>query len=165
MDTPNTTNSPASTDAIDLLITDHKEVEALFKAYKRLVEADGDDEEKKQLALDICAKLTAHATIEEEIFYPAAREVLGDDEDLADEAEVEHASVKDLITKIEDSVPADALYDAMVKVLSEYIGHHVEEEEDEMFRKVRQSDLDLEALGGEMAQRKEELLAEMQEPQ
>lgn len=112
------TQKTASTDAIELLTADHKEVKALFKAYKQLVEADGDDEEKEQLALQICTKLTVHATVEEEIFYPAAREVLEDDEDLADEAEVEHASAKDLIAQIEESVPADALYDAKFKVLA-----------------------------------------------
>lgn len=160
-----TQKTPASTDAIELLTADHKEVRALFKAYRQLVDADGDDEEKSQLALEICTKLTVHATVEEEIFYPAARDVLEDDEDLADEAEVEHASAKDLILQIEESVPADALYDAKVKVLGEYIDHHVEEEEGEMFPKVRQSDLDLQALGEEMAQRKQALLAEMQEAQ
>jgi len=151
----------ASTDAIELLTTDHKEVKALFKAYRQLVEADGEDEEKEQLALEICTKLTVHATVEEEIFYPAARDVLDDEEDLADEAEVEHACAKDLIAQIEQSAPADALYDARVKVLSEYIDHHVAEEEGEMFPKLRQSDLDLGTLGEEMAQRKEELLDEM----
>jgi hypothetical protein len=155
----------ASPDAIALLTADHKEVKALFKAYQQLVQADGDDEEKQQLALDICAKLSVHATVEEEIFYPAARDVLRDDEDLADEAAVEHASARHLIAQIDAAVPADALYDAKVAVLGEYIDHHVEEEEGEMFPKLRQSGLDLQALGEAMAQRKEELLAEMEEPQ
>lgn len=154
-----------SADAIKLLTSDHKEVKALFKAYAQLVDANGEDEEKQQLALQICTKLTVHATVEEELFYPAAREVLEDDEDLADEAEVEHASAKDLIAQIMEAAPEDPLYDARVKVLGEYIEHHVEEEEGEMFPKIKQSDLDVDSLGQQMAQRKEELLAEMDEAQ
>ena len=96
----------ASTDAIEMLTADHKEVKALFKQYDELVEAEADDDEKQALAEQICQMLTVHATIEEEIFYPAAREVLGDDEDLVDEADVEHATAKDLIAQIEASSPA-----------------------------------------------------------
>ena len=152
-----------SSDAIKLLTTDHKEVKKLFKAYDQLVEADGDSDEKQELARQICTMLTAHATVEEELFYPAAREVLDDDEDLVDEADVEHSTAKDLIAQIEASTPDDPLYDAKVKVLGEYIDHHVKEEEGEMFPKVRKSDLDLDALGADMAARKEELLAELTE--
>lgn len=158
-----TSKTTAPTDAIKLLTADHKEVKALFKAYQQLVDAGGEDDEKQELALDICAKLTVHATVEEEIFYPAARAVLEDDEDLVDEADVEHACAKELIAQIEQSLPADLLYDAKVKVLGEYIAHHVEEEEGEMFPKIKQSDLDIDALGEEMAQRKEVLLTEMTE--
>jgi hemerythrin superfamily protein len=148
-------------DAIDLLTADHKDVKKLFKAYDKLVEADGDSEEKQAMALQICAMLTAHATAEEEIFYPAAREVLGEDEDLVDEADVEHASAKELIAQIEAGTPDDdPHYDAKVKVLGEYIDHHVKEEEGEMFPKVRKSDLDLDAIGEEIAARKAELLGD-----
>ena len=160
-----TPKTAASTDAIQLLTADHKEVKALFKAYGQLVDADGDDEEKQRLALEICAKLTVHATVEDELFYPAARDVLEDDEALVDEADVEHACAKDLIAQIMQSAPDDPLYDAKVKVLGEYIDHHVREEEREMFPKIRKSDLDVDALGEDMAQRKEELLAEMEEAQ
>lgn len=154
-----------SHDAIQLLTNDHKEVKKLFKAYDQLMEADGDNDEKQTLAQQICTMLTAHATVEEELFYPAAREVLADDEDLVDEADVEHASAKALIAQIESSTPEDPLYDAKVKVLGEYIDHHVKEEEGEMFPKVKKSDLDLEQLGADMAARKEELLAELTEGQ
>ena len=157
------TRKAAPADAIKLLTADHKEVKALFKAYQQLVDGDGEDEEKQQLALEICTKLTVHATVEEELFYPAAREVLEDDEDLVDEADVEHACAKELIAQIAESEPADPLYDAKVKVLGEYIDHHVKEEEDEMFPKVKRSSLDVDALGEEIAQRREILLAEMAE--
>lgn len=151
-------------DAIELLTADHKEVRGLFKAYEELVQADADPGEKQALALQICAMLTAHATAEEEFFYPAAREVLGDDEDLVDEADVEHASAKELIAQIEAGTPEDDLYDAKVKVLGEYIEHHVKEEEGEMFPRLRKSDLDLDALGEELAARKAELLGQADEP-
>lgn len=148
-------------DAIDLLIADHKEVKGLFKDYEKLVKADAESEEKQALALQICAMLTAHATVEEELFYPEARSVLGDDEDLVDEADVEHASAKELIAQIEAASPDDdAHYDAKVKVLGEYIDHHVKEEEGEMFPKLRKSELDLDAIGEEIAARKAELLGE-----
>jgi len=151
---------PAAPDAVDQLIADHKDVKALFKDYDTLVKAEAQAEDKQTIALQICTMLTAHATVEEELFYPAARSVLGDDEDLVDEADVEHASCKDLIAQIETASPDDPLYDAKVKVLSEYIAHHVKEEEGEMFPKVRKSDLDLDALGEDMADRKAELLGD-----
>jgi hemerythrin superfamily protein len=153
---------PAGDDAIALLTADHKDVKALFKQYDKLAESDADSEEKQALAQEICTMLTVHATVEEEIFYPAAREVLGEDEDLVDEADVEHASAKDLIAQIEDSGPdEDALFDAKVKVLGEYIDHHVKEEEGEMFPKVKKAKLDTAALGAEIAARKAELMSEL----
>lgn len=155
-------SAEAPVDAIKLLMQDHKEVKALFKQYDKLVEAEGDDADKQQIAQDICMKLTAHAAAEEEIFYPAAREVLGEDVDLVDEADVEHASAKELIAQLEASSPGDDdHYDAKVKVLGEYIEHHVKEEESEMFPKIKKSDLDLDALGHEIAVRKEEILTEL----
>jgi len=151
-------------DAIELLMNDHREVKALFKQYDKLVKAEADAGEKQVVAAQICVMLTAHATAEEEIFYPRAREVLGEDEDLVDEADVEHASAKELIAQIEAGSPDDPLYDAKVKVLGEYIDHHVKEEEGEMFPKVRKSDLDLDAIGEEIAARKAELMGEDSEP-
>ena len=151
------TGKSASQDAIALLTQDHEDVNALFERYEELVDEEASDEDRKDLAEQICTMLTVHATIEEEIFYPAARDGL-DDEKLLDEAEVEHQSATDLIDQILDSEPDDALYDARVKVLGEYVRHHVEEEEGELFPLVRESDLDLDALGEEMAARKEDLL-------
>jgi hypothetical protein len=147
-------------DAISLLTSDHDEVKEMFDAYADLVEAEADSDERQALAEQICEALTVHATIEEEIFYPAARDAL-EEQDLLDEAEVEHASAKDLIAQIMDMDADEELFDAKVTVLGEYIEHHVKEEEDEMFPKLRDAELDLEALGEHMQVRKEELIAEM----
>jgi hypothetical protein len=142
-------------DAIKLLKDDHKEVKGFFKQYENLE----DDAEKQALADKICLALTVHAQIEEEIFYPAARDAI-DDDDLLDEAEVEHASAKQLIAEIQGMKAGDRLFDAKVTVLGEYIDHHVEEEETEMSPESRESDLDLKALGAQLAARKEELLSQ-----
>jgi hemerythrin-like domain-containing protein len=151
-----------ATDAVKLLVTDHKEVKALFKAYEKLVKDQANGDEKQAIAHKICTLLTVHATIEEEIFYPAARDALPE-ADLVDEATVEHATAKDLIAQIESMSPGDDLYDAKVKVLNEYIDHHVKEEETELFPKVQKTKVDLDELGSELSSRKEELLAELGE--
>jgi hemerythrin superfamily protein len=143
-------------DAIALLIEDHKKVKDLFDKFDKL--SDRSKVNKKKIADQICLELTVHAQVEEEIFYPAVRAPIKD-EDLMDEAVVEHASAKELIAQISEMDPGDDLYDAKVKVLSEQIEHHVEEEEGEMFPKVRKAKVDLVALGEEMAARKEELMA------
>ena len=140
-------------DAIALLTEDHKEVKKLFKEFEKLKEDEGSDAEKEEIAEKICEALKAHATVEEEIFYPAVREATGED-DLMDEAEVEHASAKDLIAQIEASGPGDELWEAKVTVLGEYIDHHVKEEQDEMFPKARKARIDLMKLGAEIAERK-----------
>ena len=143
-------------DAIALLTDDHKKVKELFEKFEKL--SDRSKVNKKKIADQICLELTVHAQVEEEIFYPAVRDPIKDD-DLMDEAVVEHASAKELIAQISEMDPGDDLYDAKVKVLSEQIEHHVEEEEGEMFPKVRKSKVDLVALGEEMAARKEQLMA------
>jgi len=141
-------------DAIRLLKEDHREVEKYFKQYEELES----DREKQALAQTICKALSVHAQIEEEIFYTAAREKI-EDEDLLDEAEVEHATAKDLIAQIQSMKAGDELFDAKVKVLGEYIQHHVKEEEGEMFPEARDADLDLVALGKALAERKAKLTA------
>ena len=146
----------ANNDAIELLKADHELVKDLFEKFEAL--SDRSKVNKKKIADQICLELTVHTQVEEEIFYPAIRGPLKDD-DMMDEAVVEHASAKDLIAQISEMDPGDELYDAKVKVLSEQIEHHVEEEEGEMFPKVRKTKVDLAALGEQMAARKEELMA------
>ncbi|MDQ1812993.1 hemerythrin domain-containing protein [Massilia sp. CCM 9210] len=146
-------------DAIAMLTEDHREVEELFKQYEAL--GEGDNDRKKKIADQICTALTLHATIEEEIFYPAVRDAGEDNEELVDEATVEHASAKDLIAQLQEMDPEDELYDAKVKVLSEQIAHHVQEEEKEMFPKAKKNKLDLAALAEEMALREDEVAATM----
>jgi len=144
-------------DAINILKRDHREVEALFKDYEEQKD-DGKSAAKTKLARLICEALTVHAAIEEELFYPAARRALEDDsKELVDEAAVEHQSLKDIIGRLERAPVSDPLYDAGVKVLSEYVKHHVKEEENELFPKVRSLKLDLEGLGQTMLARKGEL--------
>ena len=157
-----TNGSTRADPATKLLMADHKEVHAMFQQYKKLADADAEASEREALATEICHALTVHATVEEELFYPAAREAEVD-ADLLDEAEVEHASAKELIAQIEGMSPEDDLYDAKVTVLGEYIDHHVKEEEGELFPKCRKSDMDLEGLGAAMTARKAELAAEMAE--
>ena len=151
----------AKTNAIAILSTDHREVEQLFKDYQALGDKANakTNNKKKEIADQICTALTTHATIEEEIFYPAMREASKDADDLMNEAEVEHASARDLILQIQEMDPEDELYDAKVKVLAELVEHHVKEEEKEMFPKAKKSGLDLDALAEEMNGRRDEILA------
>ena len=140
-------------DAIALLRADHQLVQGLFDQFEKT----RSDDRKGKLAQQICQELTVHAQIEEEIFYPAARGVLRD-EDLLDEATVEHQGAKDLIAQIESSRPGAELFDAKVTVLGEYVKHHVKEEQNEMFPKIRKTKLDLKALGEQLQARKTELM-------
>lgn len=147
-------------DACDLLDLDHKAVKAMFKEYEGLTESRSRSTTKKrQLADQICQELMVHATIEEEIFYPAVRKAIKDNA-LLNEATVEHASAKELIAQIKDMDAADELFDAKVTVLGEYIDHHVKEERTEMFIQARATKLDLVGLAEQLKQRKEELMAQ-----
>lgn len=145
----------APKEATAILRADHKLVSELFAE----VEKTTRHEKKVKLVEQICQELTIHAQVEEEIFYPAVKEALGDHE-LVPEARVEHTSLKALIAEIEGAEGDDEMYDARVKVLSEYVKHHVKEEQNEMFPKVKDSELDLVALGAQIMQRKEELKGE-----
>lgn len=148
--------SPKAQEATALLKADHKAVDALFEQYESARSAT----KKKALVEQICTELTVHAQIEEEIFYPQVKEALKDKE-LIPEATVEHATLKELIAQLEEGEPGDEMYDAKVKVLSEYVKHHVKEEQNEMFPKAKASKLDMYALGEQLQQRKDELLAQM----
>ena len=146
----------ASQDAIALLKADHRQVSEWFEQF----ESTRSDDKKRKLAQQICQALKVHTEIEEEIFYPAFLQAT-QDKDIHHEAEVEHDGAKKLIAEIEASGPDDDFYDAKVKVLSEYIKHHVKEEEQRggMFAEARDSDMDLDALGEQLAARKSELMA------
>ena len=140
-------------DAIALLKEDPRTVEKLFKDFES---AKGEGR-KEKLARQICLELTVHTKIEEEIFYPACEGKI--EEDMLKEAKVEHDSAKLLIAEIEaGSGQSDDYFDAKVQVLSEQIEHHVEEEEGELFKEVRKVDIDLKALGEQLAERKKELV-------
>ena len=146
--------------AIELLMADHRKVEDLFEQYE--AEKEADDETKRRIAQRICGELTVHAQIEEEIFYPWLRENLDEDDmEMLEEAYIEHSGAKDLIAQIEAAKEIDATYDAKVKVLSEYIKHHVKEEENEIFSEVSSEKDELDGLGQEMSSRKEELMEEL----
>jgi hypothetical protein len=147
--------APAQQDAIALLKADHRQVEDWFAQF----ESSRSDSKKSELAQKICQALTVHTQIEGEIFYPAFLEAT-EEEDIHHEAEVEHDSATKLIQQIKGSGPEDDYFDAKVTVLSEMIKHHVNEEEkrDGMFAKARQSDMDLKALGEQLAARKAQLM-------
>jgi hemerythrin superfamily protein len=148
-----------STDAIDLLKEDHQKVKKAFKEFEKMDRSDG--EACRELVETTCTDLRVHTTIEEEIFYPAVREAINDD-DIMNEAAVEHESAKILIEQLESMEPDDPNYHATFTVLGEYVMHHVKEEEGEMFPQAKKAqDLDLAALGERMKARKEELTSEM----
>jgi len=149
-----TEKAPKPQEATALLKADHKLVNLLFAQY----ESARSSTKKQAIVAQICEELTVHAQIEEEIFYPQVKAALKDKE-LIPEATVEHATLKELIAQIQDCEPEGEMYDAKVKVLSEYVKHHVKEEQNEIFPKVKASKLDLYALGEQLLQRKEELLA------
>ena len=144
-------------DAITLLTKDHRDVKKLFNTYQDLADEEAPAEQRLAIAQEICEALTLHATVEEEIFYPALRETTDDAQDELDEAEVEHASVKELVAQIKAMEPDEELYDAKVKVLGEYVDHHAKEEEREMFPKAKKSGIDLDEIGQQIKDRKEEL--------
>ena len=151
------TKSGAQPLALEMLAADHRKVERMFQQYEQ--GKDGDDEARRQLAEKICNELTVHTQIEEELFYPWLRENL-EEPDLVEEALVEHQSAKTLISQIQGS-EVDDTYDAKVTVLGEYIKHHVQEEENEIFPQVRGNQEELDELGQELAARKMELMEEL----
>jgi hemerythrin superfamily protein len=155
--------TPSTTDqvnAIDLLKKDHDDVNALFKEYEMFADGDRNADDRRTLSTRICGMLAVHAMIEEEIFYPAARKA-GVDSDLLDEADIEHGSAKQLIADIGAAKASDSHYDARVKVLGEYIRHHVKEEEGELFPACRKSEMDMAAIGASLEKRKSQLIRKL----
>jgi hemerythrin superfamily protein len=146
--------APKAQEATALLRADHKLVSNLFVEYEKARSAT----RKKKLASKICTELSVHAQVEEEIFYPAVKQALKDHE-LVPEATVEHATLKALIAQVEGVEPDGEMFDAKIKVLSEYVKHHVNEEHSEMFPKAKSTKLDMVALGARLTARKAELLA------
>ena len=145
-------------DALELLQAEHQAVRKLFQDYRELAAHDAPAARRKALAEQICLELTIHARLEEELFYPVARDAIRDD-DLMDEAEVEHAAARDLMVQILSMGAGEELYDAKVTVLGEYIEHHVREEEAGIFAKLRRSGLDLSRLAERLRVRRAELEA------
>ncbi len=145
-------------DAIDLLDADHLAVHALFESYRELVRTGATALQRRALAEEICMELTIHAKLEEELFYPAVREAL-DDEDIVEEAEEQHGSLRDFVGQILATPPEDELHDAKVKVLGEYVERHVRIEREHVFNRVLAARIDMQALGRAIAVRKEELRA------
>lgn len=143
--------------ALDLLEHDHREVEELFDQFDEV----DDNKKKDEIARKLCMMLTVHAQIEEEIFYPEVRKATHDN-DLVDESLVEHESAKHLISEIEDMRAGDEMFDARVRVLEELIKRHIMEEEEELFPEVTDSNMDLDACGSRLAQRKAELMEEVE---
>lgn len=141
-------------EATKLLRADHKLVNDLFEQY----ESATSTKKKKELVAQICTELTVHAQIEEEIFYPAVKRALKDKE-LIPEATVEHNTLKQMIAEVEGKEPDGEMFDAKIKVMSEYVKHHVKEEQNEIFPKAKDSKLDMMELGAQLMERKEELLA------
>ena len=142
-------------DAVAMLRTDHKLVSDLFEEY----EATQVAVKKKIIVAKICTELTVHAQIEEEIFYPAVKQALHDKQ-LIPEALVEHAALKELIAQLEGVEPAGEMFNAKIKVLCEYVKHHVREEQNLMFPKVKSAGLDLVKLGVQISERKAQLMTE-----
>lgn len=143
-------------DAIGVLEADHDKVLGLFERFEDIKDGHA-NKEKQTIVADACRELTVHMTLEEEVFYPAIRGAL-DDDDLMNEALVEHEGAKSLIADLEGMDAGDEMFNAKFIVLSEYIKHHVKEERQEMFPKVRATDVDLGVLGATMLARKEQLM-------
>ena len=146
-------------DAIDMLKEDHEKVEKAFKEFEKMDRQDA--ETCRQLIVTVCDDLKVHTSLEEEIFYPAVREAI-EDEDIMNEASVEHETAKMLIEQLENMSADDPNYYATFTVLGEYVKHHIKEEQGEMFPQAKKSELDLEALAERMRSRKQDLAGEVE---
>jgi len=160
MATKQSSSKSSRSDAYSILKEDHQKVQKLFEEFQKLHDQDGDSEELRAIAEEICTELTIHAQVEEELFYPALRERI-EEQDLLDEAKVEHESARMLIEMIENEDGDEELFAARVVVLGEYVNHHIEEEQKQIFPAAKKAKLDADALGEAIRTRKEELQAEM----
>ena len=147
-------------EAIEMLKDDHAKVKKAFKEFEKMDRLD--TETCRQLVQTVCEDLKVHTTLEEEIFYPALREAM-EDEDILNEAAVEHETAKMLIDQLENMEPDDPNYYATFTVLGEYVMHHVKEEEGEMFPEAKKTDIDFESLAQRMQDRKAELMSRMEQ--
>jgi hemerythrin-like domain-containing protein len=152
-----------SSNALDMLKADHEKVLALFREFEALKSSDDEDERKAFLVDEICYELTVHAMLEEELFYPQLRAAI-DDDDMLDEADVEHAGARDLISQLEVMYPGDDHFDATVTVLGEEVAHHIEKEETDIFKAARKAGLDLGDMASQLKARKEELEDDLNSP-
>ena len=155
-------SSPAP-DALALLKADHEKFKALFREFESLKGNEDEDERKSELVDEICYELTIHTMIEEEIFYPVLRSAINDD-DMMDEADVEHAGARELISQLEVMYPGDDHFDATVSVLGEDVAHHIDKEESDMFEAARSAGVDLDDLAEQLTARKEELDEDLSAP-
>lgn len=150
-------------DALDFLRAEHNKVRNLFREFESLKGIDDEDERKSELVDEICYELTVHTMMEEEIFYPVLRAAIDDDE-MMDEAEVEHAGARELVSQLEVMYPGDDHFDATVAVLGEEVGHHMDKEEGEMFDAARRAGVDLDSLLGQLEARRQELEEDLSAP-
>ena len=152
--------SKAAAEALEMLQEDHDKVKKSFKQFEKLDREDAATAE--ELVRTVCEELKIHTTLEEEIFYPAVRDAI-EDEDIMNEAQVEHDTAKILIEQLESMGADDPNFHATFTVLGEYVKHHIEEEEDEMFPQAKKTDLDFEELAERMRSRKQELMGELEQ--
>jgi hemerythrin-like domain-containing protein len=163
MSTPAKPGKGAAINALDYLKADHEQIKGLLREFASLRGNDDEDERKAELVDEICSEMTLHAMVEEEIFYPMLRSAIDDDE-MMDEADVEHAGARDLISQLEVMYPGDDHFDATVVVLGEEFAHHVAKEETDMFDAARKAGLALEDIAEQLAARREELEEDLTSP-
>jgi hemerythrin-like domain-containing protein len=163
MTKPGRHKAGAARDGLDLLRADHQKVRNLFREFDSLRGIDDEDARKSELVDEICYELTLHTKVEEEIFYPALRAAIKDPE-MIDEADVEHAGARELVSQLEVMYPGDDHFDATVVVLGEEVGHHIEREEGEMFDAARRAGIDLARLAEQLAARRDELEEDLSAP-
>ena len=145
------------TDAITLLKADHAEARQLFERFDELCAQHADADSRQSLIENLCAVLTAHTMIEEELFYPLVRNSIADPH-LLDRALEDHGRAKELIAQLVDASAGDPLFNTRVRLLRDAIDQHVADEEALVFPQVNQAQLDLPAMAHKMAARKEEIL-------